>query len=184
MCQQCVRLRGQSGEQNKYRPCSHSLRTLFFNFGLLCLYAESFQSCLTLRPSELQPSGLLCPWDSPGKNNGVDSHFLLQGIFLTQGSNPPLMSPALAGSVFTSATWEASGQGPSKLLQARIKEHWEFLTLYVRGTALRPWSTQILKTAEDQQTSVRGWVVFNYFILQNHSVRWIQIVPLCQCGCA
>ena len=30
---------------------------------------------------------LFCPWDSPGKNTGVNSHFLLQGIFQTQGSN-------------------------------------------------------------------------------------------------
>ena len=27
------------------------------------------------------------PWDSPGRNTGVDSHFLLKGIFSTQGSN-------------------------------------------------------------------------------------------------
>ena len=27
------------------------------------------------------------PWDFPGKNSGVDCHFLLQGIFPTQGSN-------------------------------------------------------------------------------------------------
>ena len=33
----------------------------------------------------------LCPWDFPGKNTGVGSHFLLQGIFLTQGSNPGLL---------------------------------------------------------------------------------------------
>ena len=33
----------------------------------------------------------LCPWGSPGKNNGVGSHFLLQGIFLTQGSNLGLL---------------------------------------------------------------------------------------------
>jgi len=32
----------------------------------------------------------LCPWDSPGKNTGVDCHFLLQGMFLTQGLNPRL----------------------------------------------------------------------------------------------
>ena len=32
----------------------------------------------------------LCPWDSPGKNTGVGCHFLLQGIFLTQESNPGL----------------------------------------------------------------------------------------------
>ena len=29
----------------------------------------------------------LCPWDSPGKNTGAGCHFLLQGIFQTQGLN-------------------------------------------------------------------------------------------------
>ena len=33
----------------------------------------------------------LCPWNSPGKNTGVGSHTLLQGIFQTQGSNPGLL---------------------------------------------------------------------------------------------
>ena len=32
----------------------------------------------------------LHPWDFPGKNTGVGYHFLLQGIFLTQGLNPGL----------------------------------------------------------------------------------------------
>ena len=46
--------------------------------------------------------------DSPGKNPGVGCHALLQGIFPTQGSNPSLMSPALAHGFFTtSAIWEA-----------------------------------------------------------------------------
>ena len=31
--------------------------------------------------------GLLCPWNFAGKNIGVGCHFLLQGIFLTQGLN-------------------------------------------------------------------------------------------------
>ena len=46
--------------------------------------------------------------DSPGMNTEVGSHFLLQGIFLTQGSNPCLLtSPGLAGRFFTSrAPWE------------------------------------------------------------------------------
>ena len=39
----------------------------------------------------LQPTRLLCPRDFPGKNTGVGFHFLLQGIFLTQGSNPHLL---------------------------------------------------------------------------------------------
>ena len=42
----------------------------------------------SLWPHVLQPSRPLCPWDTPGKNTGVDCYLLLQGIFLTQGSNP------------------------------------------------------------------------------------------------
>ena len=38
----------------------------------------------------LLPTKLLRPWDSPGKDTGVGCHFLLEGIFLTQGSNPGL----------------------------------------------------------------------------------------------
>ena len=38
-------------------------------------------------PHRLLPTGLLCSWDFPGKNTGAGCHFLLQGIFLTQGSN-------------------------------------------------------------------------------------------------
>ena len=34
---------------------------------------------------------LLCSWDSPGKNTGLDCHSLLQGIFLTQGWNLHLL---------------------------------------------------------------------------------------------
>ena len=50
------------------------------------------KSCLTLLQHRgLQHFGLLCPWDSPGKNTGVGKCFLLQGIFLTQGSNPHLL---------------------------------------------------------------------------------------------
>ena len=37
------------------------------------------------------PARLLCPWNSPGKNTGVGSHSLLQGVFLTQGSNLGLL---------------------------------------------------------------------------------------------
>ena len=32
----------------------------------------------SLRPHGWQPTRLLCPWDSPGKNAGVGCHFLLQ----------------------------------------------------------------------------------------------------------
>ena len=51
---------------------------------------KSLQSCSALC-DPMQPSRLLCPWDSPGKNTGVGCHFLLQGIFPTQGSNLSLL---------------------------------------------------------------------------------------------
>ena len=38
----------------------------------------------------LQPHGLYSPWNSPGQNIGVGTLSLLQGTFLTQGSNPGL----------------------------------------------------------------------------------------------
>ena len=44
----------------------------------------------SLRPRGLYPIRLLHPWDFPGRSAGVDCHFLLQGIFPTQGSNPGL----------------------------------------------------------------------------------------------
>ena len=45
----------------------------------------------SLWPHWLWPTRLLCPWYFPGKNTGVYCHFLLQGIFLTQGSNLGLL---------------------------------------------------------------------------------------------
>ena len=54
----------------------------------------SLQLCLdSLPPYGLWLSRLLCPWDSAGKNTGVDCHFLLQVIFPTQGWNPHLLEP-------------------------------------------------------------------------------------------
>ena len=56
---------------------------------------------------DCSPPGLLCPWDSPGKDSGVGCHALLQGIFPTQGLTLHL-SPALAGVFLTTGTiWKA-----------------------------------------------------------------------------
>ena len=48
---------------------------------------------------DYSPPGFSVHGDSPGKNTGVGCHFLPQGIFLTQGSNPAL--PTFAGGFFT-----------------------------------------------------------------------------------
>ena len=74
----------------------------------LCLCVLSCFGCAW--PYGLEPARLLCPWGSPDEDTGVGCHALLQGIFLTQGSNPCLLwSPAWAGGIITtSATWAHS----------------------------------------------------------------------------
>ena len=60
--------------------------------GRECHQGPQAQSCLTLcDPVDCSPARLLCPWDSPGQDTGGGCHALLQGIFLTQGSNPRLL---------------------------------------------------------------------------------------------
>ena len=59
------------------------LRTVWFM--LCCLIA---QSCPALcNPMDCSPPGSFVHGDPPGKHTGVSCHFLLQGIFLTQGAN-------------------------------------------------------------------------------------------------
>ena len=71
------------------RPQSYKIRILTLMAPHLALLVSVIQSCPTLcDPMDCSPTRLLCPWDSPGKNTGVSSHVLLQGIFLTQGPNP------------------------------------------------------------------------------------------------
>ena len=45
----------------------------------------------SLQPYGLEPARLLYPWDFPGKSTREGCHALLQGIFLTQGSNLRLL---------------------------------------------------------------------------------------------
>ena len=77
--------------QIKWKAQSHSARVL----------SRSVKSD-SLWPHGLKPTRLRCPWDFPSENTGVGCHVLLQGIFLTWGSNPgSLKSLALTGSFFT-----------------------------------------------------------------------------------
>ena len=55
----------------------------------MCVYVQFLATLWTVA------ARLLCPWDFPGKNTRVGYHFLLQGIFPTQGLNPGL--PLLHG---------------------------------------------------------------------------------------
>ena len=70
----------------------------------------------SVQPHRRQPNRLLCPWDSPGKNTGVDCHFLLQCVKVK-----------LLGSVRLLVTpWTAAHQAPPSLGFSR-QEHWSGL---------------------------------------------------------
>ena len=57
-----------------------------------CMHAKLLLLCLSLcDPMDCSLARLLCTWDSSGKNIRVGFCALLQGIFLTQGSNPCLL---------------------------------------------------------------------------------------------
>ena len=71
-------------------PCA--IQYLLISYLFYVCVSSAAQSCLNLfRPHGLQLTRLLCPWNSPGKNTGVDCHFLFQGIFLTKGLNLRLL---------------------------------------------------------------------------------------------
>ena len=57
---------------------------------LTCLKSENWKWSHSVVSDSLRPHGPDSPWDSPGQNTGVGSLALLQGTFLTQGSNPGL----------------------------------------------------------------------------------------------
>ena len=87
-----------------------------------CLIA---QLCPTLlQPHELQPTGLLCSWDFPGKNIRVGCHFLLQKIFLMDPGIKPT-SCALVDRFFTT---EPPGKPASyvKHQENQLRKSWNF----------------------------------------------------------
>ena len=80
-------------KNNNQKPiiCHTKVRKILimFSSSFVHVHCSDVSNCLHL--DELQPARLLCPWDFPDKNTGVSCHFLLQGTFLTQGSNLRLL---------------------------------------------------------------------------------------------
>ena len=59
-----------------------------YNCGYAKYFVVAYFLSLTLWDlMDCSPPCSFCLWDFPGKNTGVGCHFLLHGIFLTQGSN-------------------------------------------------------------------------------------------------
>ena len=110
------RRRGRRGRKKTRRTGNKELVERDSESESVSLPVESDSS----RPHGLQPTRLLCPWDSPGKNTGVGSHSLLQGIFPIQGSNLGLS--CIAGGFLFTATREVLERDRVKLKHRPEKE--------------------------------------------------------------
>ena len=72
----------------------------------------------SVRPHRLQPTRLLCPWDSPGKNTEVGCHFLLQCMKVKSESEVAQSFPTLSDPMGCSLP----GSSVHGIFQARVLE--------------------------------------------------------------
>ena len=72
----------------------------------------------SVQPHRLQPTRLLCPWDSPGKSTGVGCHCLLQCMKVKSESEVTQSCPTLSNPMDCSLP----GSSVHGILQARVLE--------------------------------------------------------------
>ena len=82
-----------------------------------CCYVASVVSD-SLQPQRRQPTRLPRPWDSPGKNIGVDCHFLLQCMKVKSESEGIQSCPTLCDPIVSSPP----GSPIHGIFQARVLE--------------------------------------------------------------
>ena len=82
----------------------------------------------SVRPHRLQPTRLPYPWDSPGKNTGVDCHFLLQCMKVKIESEVTQSCPSLSDPMDCSL----SGSSTHRIFQARVLE-WGAIAFSKKG---------------------------------------------------
>ena len=84
----------------------------------------------SVRPHRWQPTRLPCPWDSPGKNTGVDCHFLLQCMKVKSESEVAQSCPTLSDPMDCSPP----GSSVHGIFQARVLE-WGAIVFAARDTS-------------------------------------------------
>ena len=85
----------------------------------------------SMRPHGLQPTRLLRPWDSPGKNTGVGCHFLLQCMKVKSESEVAQSCPTLSDPMDCSLP----GSSVHGIFQARVLE-WGAIAFSKKHTAI------------------------------------------------
>ena len=86
---------------------------------ILCMCIQLLGCVWLFATHGLQPTGLLCPWNFPGKDTGVVCHFLLQRIFPTHGLNLGLLN---CRQIFYWLSYQGSCSICRELSQARLRD--------------------------------------------------------------
>ena len=115
----------------------------------------------------LQPARLLCPWDFPGKKTGVGCHFLLQGFFLTQGSNLGLLHCRQTLSIWASREvglwplyWQVFLMVKGQLIRCTL---WKGLSVYYSNNS---------NLLTDSITEEISWLSSPHNVWQKDSETW------------
>ena len=83
-----------------------------------CCYCIASVVSDSVPPRRWQPTSLLRPWDSPGKNTGVGCHFILQCMKVKRESEVAQSRPTLSDPVVCSPP----GSSVHGIFQARVLE--------------------------------------------------------------
>ena len=129
----------------------------------------------------------LCPWNFPGKNTwvGCHLHFLLQGIFLTQGSTPCLLcllqwqadslqlAPPDLGHV---CSWGS----PWGIWARLFPQHWPSIEAYPNNSINR---SDPENTFFWERTKPVKWMQPQYQdpFITNHELKWAKLCAVLPC---
>ena len=125
----------------------------------------------SLQPHGLQPTRFLCPWAFSGKNTGMGSHSLLQGIFPIQGSNmglPELQVDSLPSEppqVLMSPGYHQPSITLNGLQEAEWRRKWQHTPVFLprespgQGSLVGccPWGCTESDTSEATQHACMHW---------------------------
>ena len=102
-----------------------------------------------MRPHRRQPTRLLCPWDSPGKNIGVGCHFLLQCMKVKSESEVTQSCPTLSDPMDCSLP----GSSVHGIFQAKVLEWGAIAYQATNGVFHRARTNNFTICMEIQKTS-------------------------------
>ena len=135
------------------------LQTRILFYSCCCCKVTSVVSN-SVRPHRWQPTRLLCPWYSPGKNTGVGCHFLLQCMKVKSESEVAQSCPTLHDPMDCSLP----GSSIHGIFQARVLE-WvaiAFSDYSCRGATIRKFPQSFLPITE----------YLNFCCLSNNFLSW------------